>query len=396
MQLVKFQKGDLMFNYERMNYLELHQEFKEESLFGRYITLEHIEPLLSKYRAVLIGYSVLGKPIYKFELGSGKIKILMWSQMHGNESTTTKALFDFINVLHSNSELSKSLLNQFTFCLIPMLNPDGAAMYTRENANAIDLNRDAQNLSQPESKILRNVFETFTPNYCYNLHDQRTIFGAGSTGKPATVSFLAPAFNENRDVNEVRGKAMNVIVAMNETLQEFIPNQVGRFDDSFNLNCVGDTFQHLNVPTILFEAGHFQNDYEREITRKYIFMALLSGIRFLYENDIVNNKNDDYLKIPQNKPVFYDFVYKNVKINYDGIEKNSNFAAQFKEVLQNNKITFEAVIVQIDHLENYFGHKEIDAQGECFLDQNTNAPTIDSKATFNLGKNIKIVNGSIE
>jgi hypothetical protein len=258
------------------------------------------------------------------------------------------------------------------------------------------LNRDAQNLSQPESVVLRKVFDSFNPDYCYNLHDQRTIYGAGTTNNPATVSFLAPAFNENRDINEVRIKAINVIVAMNETLQNYIPNQVGRFDDSFNLNCVGDTFQYLNVPTILFEAGHFSKDYEREITRKYIFIALISGIEFLYENDIVINKIDHYLKIPQNNVVFYDFVYKNVKINYEGIEKNSNFAAQFKEVLKNKEITFEAVIAQIDTLENYFGHVEIDAQGEHYHDGKNNIPIIDTKATFNLGTNIKIVNGTIK
>ncbi|WP_396159271.1 M14 metallopeptidase family protein [Flavobacterium sp.] len=379
-----------------MNYIHLHQDYKEESLFGRYITLEEIEPLLAKYATQIVGQSVLGKPIYTLEIGTGKIRILMWSQMHGNESTTTKALFDFMNLLHSNSDLSVKLKSEFTFCLIPMLNPDGAALYTRENANAIDLNRDAQEQSQPESVVLRSVFETFKPNFCYNLHDQRTIFGAGNTGKPATVSFLAPAYNDNREVNEVRIKAMNVIVAMNATLQKYIPNQVGRFDDSFNLNCVGDTFQHLNIPTLLFEAGHFQNDYNREITRKYIFIALLSGLHYLYENDIVHNKIEDYMKIPQNKVVFYDFVYKNVKINYEGIEKNSNFAAQFKEVLNNKEITFEAVIAQIDTLDNYFGHVEIDAQGERYHDGKNNIPIIDTKATFNLGTNIKIVNGTIK
>jgi hypothetical protein len=377
-----------------MNYLQLHKDYKEESLFGRYITLEDIESLLANYNAQVIGRSVLGKPIYKLQLGTGKIRILMWSQMHGNESTTTKALFDFMNLLHSNSDLSIKLLHEFTFCLLPMLNPDGAQMYTRENANAIDLNRDAQNRSQPESVILRNVFDEFKPSYCYNLHDQRTIFGAGNSGKPATVSFLAPAYNETRDVNEVRTKAMNVIVAMNETLQQFIPNQVGRFDDSFNLNCVGDTFQYLNMPTILFEAGHFPKDYQREISRKYIFIALLSGLQYLYENDIVHNKIDDYLKIPQNKVVFYDFVYKNVKINYEGIEKKCNFAAQFKEVLNNGKVTFEAVIAQMDNLENYFGHIEINANGEKYYDDESNFPILGKKANFYLGKNIKIVNGA--
>jgi hypothetical protein len=40
----------------------------------------------------VIGNSVLGKPIYKYIIGTGNIKIYLWSQMHGNESTTTKGL----------------------------------------------------------------------------------------------------------------------------------------------------------------------------------------------------------------------------------------------------------------------------------------------------------------
>lgn len=379
-----------------MNYLDLHQQYKAESLFGRYITLEHIEPLLSKYPTTIVGHSVLGKPIYQLLLGSGKTKIFMWSQMHGNEGTTTKALFDFLNFLHSNTKESEAILNAFTFCLLPMLNPDGAELYTRENANSVDLNRDAQDLSQPESKVLRQVFEIFQPDYCYNLHDQRTIFGVADSGQPATVSFLAPAYNESRDIDEVRAKAMGVIVAMNTVLQTLIPNQVGRFDDSFNINCVGDTFQYLKVPTVLFEAGHFPNDYEREETRKYIFVALVSGIQYFYENDIVGNKNEDYLKIPQNKVVFYDFVYKNVKINYDGNEKIINFAAQYKEILNKGKVTFEARIAQIDNLESFFGHIVLDAQGETYHDNETNFPKIEQKADFYLGKNIKIVNGLIK
>lgn len=319
----------------------------------------------------------------------------MWSQMHGNESTTTKALLDFINLLHSDSDLGKKLLSEFTFCMIPMLNPDGSELYTRENANGIDLNRDAQHQSQPESVILRKAFVEFKPDYCYNLHDQRTIYGVGETNNPATVSFLAPAYNFERDINDVRVKAMRLIVAMNKTLQQFIPNQIGRFDDSFNLNCVGDTFQYLNVPTVLFEAGHFQGDYEREITRKYIFIALISGLQYFYENDIVDNEIEDYLKIPQNKVAFYDFVYKNVKLNYDNIKKNINFASQFKEVLNKGEISFEAHIAQVDNLENYFGHVEVDAKGATYSDNQGNIPKIDAKADFNLG-DIQVNNGSIQ
>jgi hypothetical protein len=379
-----------------MNYKALHEAHKEASLYGRYITLEHLEPLLAPYNPAVVGTSVQGRPIYRLDLGTGPVKVLLWSQMHGNESTTTKALFDFLHLLEANREVGASLLSRFTFCVLPLLNPDGAVAYTRVNANEVDLNRDAQELSQPESRVLRSVFEAFGPNYCYNLHDQRTIFGAGSTGRPATVSFLAPAYNEAREVNEVRARAMEVIVAMNETLQAYIPNQVGRFDDSFNLNCVGDTFQYLGVPTVLFEAGHFAGDYEREATRQCIFIALVSGLLYLSENVIVSNKIDDYLKIPQNKVVFYDFVYKNVKINYDGNEKISTFAAQFKEVLTEGKVRFEARIAALDVGEDFYGHVTLDAEGALYQDGEKNVPNIEQKADFCLGKRNEIVNGLLK
>ena len=384
-----------------MNYENLFSQNLEINLKGRYITLNDIEPVLMKYNSdnqvIIIGQSVLGKPIYKYELGTGKTKVLLWSQMHGNESTTTKALFDFLNLLNSNSDLAKNLLSEFSFCCLPMLNPDGALLYTRENANNIDLNRDAQNLTQPESKLLRSVFENFKPDYCYNLHDQRTIYGVGTDNiKPATVSFLAPAYNENRDINEGRAKAIKVIVAMNNILQKFIPNQVGRFDDSFNINCVGDTFQFLNVPTILIEAGHFQVDYYRELTRKFVFIALVEGLNKIYENDIVSNKIEEYMNIPHNKICFYDFIYKNVKINYDNNKIITNFALQFKEEIIDNQLVFNAYTAAIGDLEGFSGHFELDVQEALYEDLDLNIPKIDQKAEFSLGKSIIFVNGLIK
>ena len=383
-----------------MNLEQLFNQYKEETIQGRYITLDSIGPLLQKLNTndqlKIIGKSVLGKPIYSYEIGEGKTKIFLWSQMHGNESTTTKALFDFLNVLHSGSELAQQLLNAFTFCSIPMLNPDGATLYTRVNANKVDLNRDSQELTQPESKLLRAIFESFKPDYCFNLHDQRTIFGVSTTGKPATLSFLAPSYNEEREINESRLQAINLIASINEVLQEYLPNQIGRFDDSFNINCIGDMFQYLGVSTLLFEAGHFADDYEREKTRKYVFMALIASFKTLSENVIVSNGIDIYLNIPQNKAVFYDFIYKNIKINYDGIEKITNFAAQYKEELIENQICFNAYISEIGNLDGYFGHFEYNAKEALYKDDFDNIPKLDQKADFYLNNNIKFVNGMIK
>lgn len=375
---------------------DLHTLYREERITGRYLPPERLELILSQFHKNFIqktiGESINKYPIYGFEWGEGSLRILMWSQMHGNESTTTKALLDFMRYLNEAPE-ADVLKNTFTLYIVPMLNPDGAKAYTRENAAGVDLNRDFYELSQPESNALMEYYKKIQPNYCFNLHDQRTIFGAGDTGKPATISFLSPAANKDRSYTPERIKAIQVIVAMNQALQRLIPNQVGRFDDSFNRNCSGDTFQSLGTPTILFEAGHFSGDYDRETTRKYIFYAFLKALQYLYENDIVDNKIDDYLNIPQNNPCFFDIVYRNIKIDYENSELISNFAVQFSEVLVDDLIQFEGTIVAVGDLDNKSGHVEYDGSGELFIDGSSHFPIIGQKANFRIGKNNKYVNG---
>jgi hypothetical protein len=380
-----------------MDFTILFNQFKEQAISGRYITNAHIEPLftnLNKYFEIaVIGESVKKKSIHSVKIGTGKTKIFMWSQMHGNESTTTKALFDLFNFLSSNEDDAKIIKENFTLLIIPILNPDGAEAYTRVNANEVDLNRDSVDLSQPESQLLRKTFENFKPDYCFNLHDQRTIFAAGDTRNPATVSFLSPAYNEEREYNECRLKAVDVIIAMNNELQKYIPNQVGRFDDSFNLNCIGDRFQSLGVPTILFEAGHYQDDYQREETRKYIFISYLVGLKSIYSNVVSEENLTRYLNIPQNKSVFYDFLYKNIKINSESLDIISNFAAHYREILQEGRIKFEAYIVEVGNNISNYGHIEFDGEGGIYSDNLNNIPEINKKADFFINNNMIFVNG---
>ena len=380
-----------------MDSLQLATEYLEPKLKGKYIHLDVIFPLLESFKNVFeiteIGKSVQQRSIYQVQIGTGKTKILMWSQMHGNEPTTTKGLFDFFNFLSKDSELAQQIKNKYTLLCIPMLNPDGALAYTRENANSVDLNRDAYLASQPEMKLLRILYEEFKPDYCYNLHDQRTIFGTEGFNLPATMSFLAPAFNNDRDYNEVRMKAIVIINKMNRALQEYIPYQIGRFDDSYNVNCTGDYFTTQNTPTILFEAGHFQMDYGRDESRKYVFISLLSSLLDNYENVIVDNELDNYLRIPQNNKRFFDFIYKNVKIIDNSFEKIINFAAQYDEVLENNEIYFKAKISKVSDLEEYSGHTEYDCESMLFLENGINIPEIGKEANFYLNNLTEFNNG---
>lgn len=337
-------------------------KYKELSIQGRYVVnqqiLDFIKGLGPHIFAETIGLSVQKRTIQSLTMGSGKIRILMWSQMHGNESTTTKAVLDLINFLSSNSVEAQEILAQCTLKIIPILNPDGAEAYTRVNANEVDLNRDAQELSQPESKILRKVFDQFQPNFCFNLHDQRTIYNVGSTRKPATVSFLAPAHDEDRNISKTRDLSMRLIVAMNQMLQEIIPGQVGRYDDSFNANCVGDTFQMLETPTILFEAGHYPEDYKREMTRDYIFLSLLTAVRCIAHNTILDCSREDYFGIPENQKRFLDIIIKNA--NMIGPQYTQDIGILFLEVLDKGEIRFDIQIQKIESIEGFYAHRNYD------------------------------------
>jgi predicted deacylase len=335
-------------------------QFKEHRLSGRYITLDCIEPILknlgAQFHIAVEGFSEEQRPLHSITIGTGEFKVLMWSQMHGNESTTTKSIFDFLNYLALNGSSQAQLKDNITIKILPMLNPDGALRYTRGNANGTDLNRDAKNKSQSEIQTLFKVFEIFKPDLCLNMHDQRTIFSAGDTPNSAVVSFLAPSADTSKSITKSRVFAMQLIASMNNHLQKFIPGNVGRYSDEFNPNCLGDTFQSLKVPTILFEAGHC-GDYQREDTRKYVFIALLNLFETISEDRGNLPAVADYFKIPENEKLFFDIIIRNA-IHSD---KTIDVAIQFEEKLVENDIIFIPKVTKTGGLSKFYGHKNVDA-----------------------------------
>ncbi|WP_236002884.1 M14 family zinc carboxypeptidase [Luteirhabdus pelagi] len=352
--------------------LSVYRSTFKTKLRGRYITLNMVRDVLdelnSDFHISHPGVSENDQQIPMVKIGEGPIKVFAWSQMHGNESTTTKALLDFLNFLQhpeSYEEEASHFKKKFTFCCIPMLNPDGAAAYTRENANGFDLNRDAQDLSQKESQVLRKIFDSFQPDWCLNLHDQRSIYGL-KEGNPAIITFLAPSANKEKSITPSRKQAMEKIVKMYHMLQGFIPNRVGRYDDDFNLNCVGDTFQQTDTPTILFEAGHYPGDYQREKTRELIFLSYLSFFGLL--DDKVEAKTCDtshYFNIPENKKSFLDIIIRNAHF---GKEKALiDIGIQYEEILKDNTILFTPKIEKTGKDLALFGHNEIDVVGDELL-----------------------------
>ena len=336
---------------------DIYPIIKEKKITGRYIALQDIEPLFSELdidiKSEIIGTSEEKNNIYQLNLGAGERKILIWSQMHGNESTGTKALFDFLNFIkiYKTNKIVNAILNNCSITIVPMLNPDGAKRYTRVNANGIDLNRDAVALQAKESKLLRKILTTVNPEFCFNLHDQRTIFGVEGTKNPASISFLAPSEEETRKLTTGRKETMNVIVAMNKFLQQLIPEHIGRYTDEFYPSATGDNFQKLGHNTILIEAGHYPNDYEREMVRKFNFFSLLQGIYHISVAKEFHNFKE-YLAIPNNIKNFYDVIHRTKNNEKD-------IAYQYEEKLENGKFALVLNKVIEGDLSLFLSHRDM-------------------------------------
>ncbi|WP_295223238.1 M14 family zinc carboxypeptidase [uncultured Chryseobacterium sp.] len=353
---------------------------------NRYISPEklfsYLKANLSDYIQE-IGKSYLEKPIYKVTIGTGSIHVLAWSQMHGNESNATHAMLDLLTTLNKAPELREDLFGKVTLDFIFMLNPDGSEKWTRLNAAEIDLNRDFHNEASTEIKYLKNIVASEKYDYALNLHEQRTIFTTDGI-HPATLSFLAPSENVERTITENRKKCMAVIAEVYHHLKALIPNQIGRYSDEFYPTSTGDNFIKAGMPTILFEGGHFVNDYTRKETRKYYTVALYYALKAISESNSGTKGWESYLEIPENRETHYDIIYRNVKLN-TGHECILDVAVQYREIFEEGKdeISFVPFVVEVGDVKHKKGWKEIDCTGKTFVCPNK-YPKLDAKVDFTI------------
>ena len=82
----------------------------------------------------IAGKSLNDKEIFLLSIGTGKTKILLWSQMHGDESTATMALLDIFNFFSADDELNsyrKEILKKVKIQVspFPLLGGQGGHAY---------------------------------------------------------------------------------------------------------------------------------------------------------------------------------------------------------------------------------------------------------------------------
>jgi hypothetical protein len=254
------------------------------------------------FRVEEVGRSVEDRAIHHVEVGHGPRHVLLWSQMHGDEPTATTALFELFEYLRRYRQEARveQVLAALTLHVVPMLNPDGAERFQRVNAQGIDINRDALMLQTPEGRTLKALRDRLQPSLGFNLHNQDWRTAVGKTGKPASISLLAPAFDEARSENPGRLLSKKVCAVIRDALEPLVPGQLGRYSDAFEPRAFGDNMGLWGTPSVLIETGPWPGRETEGPLLRLNFVALVSALEALANGRSELASLERYDSIPLN------------------------------------------------------------------------------------------------
>lgn len=356
---------------------DTYDQYRETTLDRRRIKQSEILPLIQKYGQTegftvsRVGESIEGRELNLISLGRGEVDVFLWSQMHGDEPTATQAIFDILNFFNGEAfpEEKEAILDRLRIHFLPMLNPDGAEIFHRRNRLGIDINRDALRLQSPEGRTLKRVRDSLDADFGFNLHDQSTYYNAERTPKPATISYLAPAYNYEKEINEVRGDAMRVIVFMNRILQNYAPGQVGRYNDDFEPRAFGDNIQKWGTRTILIESGGYPDDPEKQEIRKLNYVSILSAIYTIAMENYKEIDLAEYETIPHNDRKLVDLKFEGLTYELLGDAYTMDVAINHVEVDEegHNDFWYSSRIYDQGDLSTYYGYETVDARGYTII-----------------------------
>jgi hypothetical protein len=212
--------------------------------------------------------------------------------------------------------------------------------------------------------ILKKARDDFEPQFGFNLHDQNTYYTTKGSRNPATISVLAPAYDEATSINDVRSNAMKVIVGMNEVLQEEVPGHVGKYNDAFEPRAFGDNFQASGTSTILIESGGYPNDPEKQYIRRLNFMIILHALYQIAKEDYSGYAEAEYFAIPDNESRLMDVLIKGVRFS-DSLNYTVDLGIRRREVEVSDPLDYyvSGSIADLGDLSVFYGYEEIDDTG---------------------------------
>lgn len=180
-----------------------------QNLFG-YPDLEEVRSFLEKgarkepslVRLSHLGYSFRGNPLSGVTIGHTHDKDRPWifinGAHHGDEKITVLVALGFVDFLLKNAQNPeiKKILNRYSFLIVPIINPDGYCVHSRQNAQGFDINRDYYEIDDqsktpgfktPEARLVSQLVQKnkFTGALALHSGDEGVYWPMGDSPLPS-------------------------------------------------------------------------------------------------------------------------------------------------------------------------------------------------------------------
>lgn len=335
------------------------REFNHEGFWRAVGPIIDASPVLERE---VVGRSVEGREIYLVRYGNGPTPVLLWSQMHGDESTATMSLADLFRYLTEEADqpLPRRLAERLTIYFVPMLNPDGVERFQRRNAYGIDINRDARMQATPEGRTLKALQERLRPQFGFNLHDQNVRTRVGNSERTAAIALLAPPPNGTGQETEGLARAKRVAAVIRNAVEPLVAGHIARYDDTFNPRAFGDLMQQWGVSTVLVESGGWKNDPEKQYLRATNFVGIRAALDAIATGAYADADPAAYLSLEENGRAANDLLVRGGTIVLPGRPPfAADLAVNFTDPLELRG----ARLVDVGDLREYTARDTIDASG---------------------------------
>ncbi len=314
-----------------------------------------------RFRVTRIGSSIEGRPLRRIDFGDGSTTVLLWSQMHGDESTASRALLDVFDYLLRNPADARvrRIESQLAVTFVPVLNPDGAGRFVRHNAVGIDINRDARVLATPEGLALKAVRDAIDAEWGFNLHDQNIRTRRGRSDEGVEIALLAPPPGDG-ETSPANQNAKHLAALIVHSLRPVVGDAIARYSETFNPRAFGDLMTQWGTATVLIESGGSTADPDKERPRRANFVAILAALDAIATGTWKEVSQDAYAGLPPNGRSVIDLLIVGGSIVLPGREPiRADLSVRFADPLDRTG----GVVGEVGDLEGMESLDVLDASG---------------------------------
>ncbi len=144
-----------------------------------------------------LGRSPEGRPITVLHVPGDGPRLLVVGCIHGDECEGRKVI----------RLLQRTTGDRVDLWLVPNLNPDGYARGTRGNAHGVDLNRDFDTFSEPETRIARRLIRRVDPDISIWFHQPQALVRAWGPSRATARRYAGLAGEPYRSIEWPHGSA---------------------------------------------------------------------------------------------------------------------------------------------------------------------------------------------